>query len=150
MKRVQGLWKMIVVAVVAMSVGGADAAATGSGSGYCAAIDVEREATKTLAERFDAFAEKAGLAIDASHPLMRIYYPTGSNVIYPTDSTVMVILQNGMGRFGSILSFHPLRGEPPPDLLERLQRFVDGEIAKSYRITPCEEIEGFTPPVIYH
>ena len=141
---------MIAAAVVAMLAVNGAAAAKVSPSTYCVAIDVDAENTKALAKRFDAFALEAGLVIDASHPLMRVYYPHGSGVRYPTESTVMVILENGMGRFGSILSFLLLRGEPPLDLLRRLRRFADEEIATSYSTTHCEEIEGFTPPVTHH
>jgi hypothetical protein len=139
----------LAAAVLATSLTGADAVAKASRSTYCVAIDVDAESAEGLAQRFAAFAAEAGLAIDASPPLMQIYFPPGSQVRYPTDSTRIVALTQ-MGPFGGVLSFMPLRGDPSPYLLGRLQRFVNEEIAETYRTTLCEHIEGFTPAVTCH
>jgi len=136
-------------AALAISASAGDAVAKASPSTYCLSIDVNSEGAEALAKRFDAFADAAGLAIDASHPAMRIYYPPARNVRYPTDSSFMIVLRGGMGPLGSILSLMPLRDEPPAGFMDNLQSFVDEEIAKDYRTVLCEEIEGFTPPVVY-
>jgi hypothetical protein len=140
--------RTLAAAVLATVLSG-PAAGKVSPSTYCVAIDVTLENEDLLLERFDAFAVETGLLIDSSSPAMRLYYPPGENVRYPTDSSVDIAVTQ-MGPFGWILSYTLLRDDAPPNLLVQLQRFVDEEISQDYQTTLCEHIKGFSPPVLYH
>lgn len=115
-------------------------------STYCIAIDVSVENKDILAARFDEFARKAGLFIDSSHPMVRTYTP--EDVASPVQSSAMIDLSK-MGPLGSILTYTPLRKSAPPALLDHLKQFVQDDIASAYQVRRCDEIEGFTPPVLY-
>jgi hypothetical protein len=114
-------------------------------SSYCVAITVQAEEKDILAERFDEFARAAGLFIDRSHPTMRVYTP--EDVASPVDSSAMIILQK-MGPLGSILTYSSLRAAPSAELVDELKRFVAGPVSQVYPTTPCDQVEGFTPPVL--
>jgi len=118
------------------------AKAAGVAASYCLTIAVSLEETPALVDRFDGFARRAGLLFERGNPGGRFYF--GSN-----DSE-MVGLTNGMGEFGSILSYVSQEAKAQSDLLDRLQRFVENEIATRYKTTLCEDIEGFRPPVVYN
>ena len=115
---------------------------------YCIAITADSYEDKiVLAERFDKFAQVADVYIDDSHPMVRIYTP--EDVASPVEASVMINLSM-MGPLGSILTYKPLQESSPTELLDKLKQFAADEIAPAYRTKPCDEIEGFTPPVLYY
>jgi len=143
-----GLWAALALALAVAGYASEGVGRT-SPARYCISIDVTSETAEGLAQRSDAFAREAELAIDASHPLARVSYPPGSGGRYPTDSSAQVVLER-MGPRGSILSYRVLSQDPPADLLPRLLEFVSEEISGRYRTTNCDELEGFTAPVLYY
>jgi hypothetical protein len=136
---------LIVLAFIAGAA--APSAARTAHSMYCIAIAVEGAEKDVLAERFDEFARAAGLYIDNSHPMVRTY--TREDVASPVDSSAMIDLEK-MGPLGSILTYTPLRGSLRAELLDRLKQFVAESISPVYATRRCDEIEGFTPPVLYY
>lgn len=143
---------MVIVSIVLLigQTGSSWGAGRVAGSQYCVAIDDTTKANEELAQHFDSFARNADLEIDASHPLMRVYYLPGAGVTYPTDSGVMIAL-NKMGPLGSILSYHVLQEETAPlGLLDQLKRFVSDEVSNTYGTTLCEDINGFSAPKTYY
>lgn len=116
-------------------------------STYCIAIAADDEEKLILAERFDDFARTADLLIDRSHPMVRTYTP--EDVASPVQASAMIDLEM-MGPLGSILTYMPLRKSSSTELLDRLMQFVADDIAPAYQIRRCDEIEGFTPPVLYY
>jgi hypothetical protein len=117
-------------------------------STYCIAIAADSDEDKLiLADRFDVFARKADLFIDLSHPMARTYTP--EDVASPVEASVMIDLEM-MGPLGSILTYMPLREPSSTELLDKLMQFVADDIAPAHQIRRCEEIEGFTAPVLYY
>jgi hypothetical protein len=117
-------------------------------STYCIAIAADSDEDKlVLAERFDKFSQVADVHIDRSHPMVRTYTP--EDVASPVDASAMIDLEM-MGPLGSILTYMPLRKSSSSELLDKLKQFVADEIAPAYQTTPCDEIEGFTAPVLYY
>jgi len=117
-------------------------------STYCIAIAADSDEDKlVLAERFDKLAQVADVYIDRSHPMVRSYTP--EDVASPVEASVLIELSM-MGPLGSILTYKPLREPSSTELLDKLKQFVADEIAPAYQITPCDEIEGFTAPVLYY
>jgi hypothetical protein len=117
-------------------------------STYCIAIAADSDEDKiVLAERFDKFAQVADVYIDRSHPMARTYTP--EDVASPVEASVVIDLSM-MGPLGSILTYKPLRESPSTGLLDQLIQFVADEIAPAYQTRPCDEIEGFTAPVLYY
>ena len=117
-------------------------------STYCIAIAGDSDEDElVLPERFDKFARIADLYIDRSHPSMRVYTP--EDVASPVKASVMIVLQK-MGQLGSILTYMPLREPSSTELLDQLRQFVADEIAPAYETRSCDEIEGFTAPVVYY
>jgi hypothetical protein len=117
-------------------------------STYCIAIAADSDEDKlVLAERFDKFAQVADVYIDRSHPMVRTYTP--EDVASPVEASVMIDLEM-MGPLGSILTYKPLRESSSTELLDKLRQFVADEIAPAYQTRPCDEIEGFIPPVLYY
>jgi hypothetical protein len=114
---------------------------------YCIAIAADGEDKLILAERFDDFARTANLFIDRSHPMIRTYTP--EDVASPVEASAMIDLEM-MGPLGFILTYMPLRNSSSTELLDKLIQFVADDIAPAYRIRRCDEIEGFTPPVLYY
>jgi len=133
----------LIFLVTAENVGMARTAA----STYCIAIAADDEDKLILAERFDDFARIADLFIDRSHPMVRTYTP--EDVASPVQASAMIDLSM-MGPLGSILTYMPLRKSSSTELLDKLIQFVADDIAPAYQIRQCDEIEGFTPPVLYY
>jgi hypothetical protein len=79
--------------------------------------------------------------------MARTYTP--EDVASPVEASVMIDLEM-MGPLGLILTYMPLRESSSTELLDKLKRFVADEIAPAYPIRPCDEIEGFTAPVLYY
>ncbi len=117
-------------------------------STYCIAIAADSDEDKlVLAERFDKFAQVADVYIDRRHPMIRSYTP--EDAASPLEARVTIRLSM-LGPLGSILTYMPLREPSSTELLDELKQFVADEIAPAYQITPCDEIEGFTAPVLYY
>jgi len=141
------LFRCFVVLIFLVSTGNVGMARTAV-SIYCIAIAADSDEDKiVLAERFDKFTQVADVYIDRSHPMVRTYTP--EDVASPVEASVMIDLSM-MGPRGSILTYKPLREPSSTDLLDQLKQFVSDEIAPAYQITPCDEIEGFTAPVLYY
>ena len=111
-------------------------------SSYCITIGVSLEETAALVDRFDDFAQRVGLTFETGNPGGRFYFDS--------NESEMVALINGMGEFGSVLSHAPLEGKAQSDLLDQLRRFVEEDVTPHYKTTLCNEIEGFSPPVLYN
>ena len=140
------LFRCMIVSVLILSSGTASMARTAT-STYCIAIAVSAENKDILAAKFDEFARKAGLFIDSSSPIMRVYTP--EDVASPIQSNTIIMLHK-MGPLGSILTYTSMRNPRPADLLEQLKHFVSESIVGAYKIKQCDEIKGFTPPVLYY
>ena len=141
------LFRCLVALIFFVTSGSVSLARTAT-STYCIAIAADDYEDKLiLAERFDDFAQTADLFIDRSHPMVRTYTP--EDVASPVQASAMIDLEM-MGPLGSILTYMPLRKSSSTELLDRLMQFVADDIAPAYQIRQCDEIEGFTPPVLYY
>jgi len=137
-----------LAALVFFVASGSVSMARTAASAYCIAIAADDHEDKLiLAERFDDFARTADLFIDRSHPMVRTYTP--EDVASPVQASAMINLSM-MGPLGSILTYTPLRELPSTELLDELKYFVAEDIAPAHEIRRCDEIEGFTPPVLYY
>ncbi len=105
---------------------------------FCVTIDAHGESNQDLVSRFDGLAAAQSLEADTSNPAARRYQTA------PKDAEVVISF--GLGRFGAVVTFYRFEQDAGEALLEALRSFVRKEIAASYRVTACEDIEGFSMP----
>lgn len=109
---------------------------------YCAAVDAHGTSQDAkLAATFDRFAIKEGLSIDRSNPAARDYESA--------DKLIDISVSFGMGDHGAIVALFRLAHAAESTLLGKLSQFVDTEVARDYRVTPCNEIKGFRNPEMF-
>ncbi|GAB4352399.1 MAG: hypothetical protein Kow00114_01080 [Kiloniellaceae bacterium] len=98
--KAQNHWSHTVLLALSTAIFSSDAAAERIAATYCVTIGVTLEGTSALVKRLDDFALDTGLTFETNDPGGRYYFPE--------DESAMIALRNGMGEFGSVLSYVPL------------------------------------------
>lgn len=108
---------------------------------YCAAVDVHgKEPSERLAARFDTFAASHGLSGTDALPGPRFYESR--------DRLMQISVSFGMGDYGAIVALFR-SPDAHTDTLKSLAAFVEGDLARHYKVTPCGRIKGFRTPELF-